>query len=130
VLVVEDNLVNQRVAGKILERFGCTVTIANDGLEAVEHFSRNTFDLILMDCQMPNLDGFGATRMIRAEEERRGTARTPILAMTANVLESDRESCLNAGMDDFLPKPVVKDKLRATLEHWLLAPTDSDASVA
>ena len=123
VLLAEDNPVNQAVAVKLLERAGHKVTLANDGREAVELFERERFDAILMDVQMPVLGGFEATRAIRAREQRRSWAyadswhATPIIALTAHAMSGDRERCLEAGMDDYLTKPLRSDKLNAILDR-------------
>ena len=119
VLVAEDNPVNQRVAVRQLQRFGVNAEIARNGAEAVEALSRADYDLVFMDVQMPEMDGFEATQAVRMRE---GTARhTPIVAMTANALAGDRERCLRAGMDDYLPKPVVEGDLARVLSRWLPA---------
>jgi signal transduction histidine kinase/DNA-binding response OmpR family regulator len=120
VLLVEDNPVNQKVAGRMLERLGCTVELAEDGRAAVERLRGARFDLIFMDCQMPVMDGFEATRAIRRAESGQGR-RVPIVAMTAHAMASDREACLAAGMDDYLAKPIRADLLRETLERWAAA---------
>ena len=104
VLVVEDNLVNQRVAAAVLQKAGHQVVLASDGESAIALLERETFDVILMDVQMPGMDGFQATRVIRESQHSRG-ARTPIIAMTAHALSGDRERCLQAGMDDYVSKP-------------------------
>jgi PAS domain S-box-containing protein len=113
VLVAEDNAVNQRVALKMLERAGCDVQLASNGREAVEAVGRERFDLVLMDCQMPELDGYQATEEIR----RRGHAELAIVAMTANAMQGDAERCIAAGMDDYLTKPVRREDLRRVLER-------------
>jgi CheY-like chemotaxis protein len=118
VLLADDNPVNQRVAARLLERMGCEVELAGDGAQAVELALREEFDVILMDCQMPSLDGYMATRAIREREGRGGRHRT-IIAMTANAMAGDREKCLDAGMDDYVTKPIRGEILRATLERWL-----------
>jgi two-component system sensor histidine kinase/response regulator len=110
VLLAEDNLVNQRVAGELLRRWGHRVHIANNGLEAVAALERDTFDLILMDLQMPRMDGLEATRLIRQSESQTG-GHVPIVAMTAHAMRSDKERCLAAGMDDYLTKPIDPDLL-------------------
>jgi len=118
VLLVEDNAVNQVVAVRMLEKMGLTVRIADDGFQALEQFQERAPDLILMDCQMPGLDGFETTRRIRGLEEG-AQRRTPILALTASALDDSREACLEAGMDDFLAKPIKPEDLRAALDRWL-----------
>mgnify|MGYP002780353467 CR=1 FL=1 len=114
VLVAEDNPVNQMVMSRLLERDGHAVVLANHGGEAVEAFDREPFDLILMDVQMPEMDGFEATRAIRQRQAALGRA-TPIVAMTAHAMTGDRERCLDAGMDDYLPKPFPLDDLARVL---------------
>jgi CheY-like chemotaxis protein len=116
ILVAEDNPVNQRVAVAMLERLGQRVEVAGNGQEAVEAVKRFAYDLVLMDVQMPELDGYEATRLIRALPERAG--RLPIIAMTANALKGDAQKCLAAGMDDYLAKPVSTDALTAMLLKW------------
>jgi len=117
VLIAEDNLVNQKVAVRTLEMLGCDAEVAENGLLAVEAMKQSEFDIILMDCQMPVLDGFAAAQQIR-ELEGEGR-RIPIVAMTANAMQGDRERCLAAGMDDYVPKPVTLTELDATLRRWL-----------
>ena len=121
VLLVEDNEVNRELAEEMLTGFGLTVAIAVNGALAVEAVRDGRFDLVLMDCQMPVMDGYDATRHIR---EDLGRAELPIIAMTANALASDRERCLACGMNDHIAKPIDIAKLRSTLAHWLgqLAP--------
>ncbi len=115
VLLAEDNMVNQKVAVRMLERFGCRVDVAGNGIEAVEMHARFGYDVIFMDWQMPEMDGVEATRRIRANARMR---RAPIIAMTANTMQGDREECLAAGMDDYLSKPFQPEKLRDILERW------------
>jgi len=114
VLVAEDNPVNQKVAVRLLERLGATVRLAGNGREALASLARAPADLVLMDCQMPELDGYQTTRAIRRGEA--GAARVPVVALTANALESERQRCLEAGMDDCLTKPVRTEDLRRVLE--------------
>jgi PAS domain S-box-containing protein len=124
VMVVEDNPVNRKVAVGMLEHLGYTVEIAVDGVEAASLFQPGVFDAILMDCQMPRMDGYDATRAIRAQET---VSHTPIIAMTASAMASDRDRCIAAGMDDFLSKPIGTEKLGATLNNWIGEPTSSAA---
>ena len=115
VLVVEDNPTNQKVIALQLQRAHCTIRLAQNGLEAVTAAMVDDFDLILMDCQMPIMDGFEATARIRES----GRPRVPIIALTANAMDGERERCLAAGMDDYLSKPVRAEVLFSKLEHWL-----------
>ncbi len=116
VLVAEDNLVNQKVAVKMLERLGVRADVAADGRKAIEMFETMPYDLILMDCHMPEVDGYTATMEIR---RRHSTRRVPIVAMTAEAMEGCRETCLDAGMDDYIAKPVKFADLSDALEKWL-----------
>jgi CheY-like chemotaxis protein/nitrogen-specific signal transduction histidine kinase len=119
ILLAEDNAVNEAVAVAMLKGFGCEVEVARDGREAVAAACRSHFDVILMDCQMPEMDGFRATRALRElEAEQSGLARTPIIALTANALEGDREHCLASGMDDYMSKPFNQVQLWDTLKRW------------
>ncbi len=117
ILLVEDNPVNQMLARKILQRLGKVVTLAKDGQQAVDLFEPGAFDLVLMDCQMPRLDGRGATREIRRIEG--GASRVPVIALTANAMAGDRETMIAAGMDDYLAKPFELVQLQKVLERWL-----------
>ena len=124
VLVVEDNPVNQKVAANMIEKLGYRVNVAANGREAVESLARIPYALVFMDCQMPEMDGFEATRIIRAQEATLQQAsgqsvHLPIIAMTANAMKEDREQCLAVGMDDFLSKPVTSKPLAAVLNRWL-----------
>ncbi|MGD9600340.1 MAG: response regulator [Gammaproteobacteria bacterium] len=116
VLLVEDNQVNQLVALAMLEETGCIVDTAADGAEALACWARGSYDLVLMDCQMPVLDGFEATRRLRTREEDEARERTRIVALTANAFAEDRARCLEAGMDDFLAKPFTREQLVAVLQ--------------
>ncbi len=120
VLVAEDNEVNQRVAMMLLKRLGCLVDVASNGVQAVEMWRLTAYDIVFMDCQMPELDGYAATAEIRRSE--RGTGRhTPIVALTANAMIGDRERCLEAGMDGHLAKPVSLDRIEAALHGLMTA---------
>jgi CheY-like chemotaxis protein len=125
VLVAEDNVVNQRVAVGLLTRRGHHVTVANNGREAVAALESRSFDVVLMDVQMPEMGGFEATARIRAREREAG-GHIRIVAMTAHAMTGDRERCLTAGMDAYLSKPIDPDTLYATLEHEP-APTPATA---
>jgi two-component system, sensor histidine kinase and response regulator len=116
ILLAEDGLVNQKVAVSLLDRRGHSVHVANNGREALEALEREPFDLVLMDIQMPELDGFETTAAIREKERRRG-GHLPIVAMTAHAMMGDRERCLDAGMDDYISKPIRADDLYATVER-------------
>ncbi|WP_374243623.1 response regulator [Zoogloea sp.] len=118
-LVVEDHPINREVAVAVLESLGCRVSVAVDGREAVNVCYRQRFDLVLMDIQMPEMDGRQATLAIRADERARGLPRMPIVALTANALREDRDACLAAGMDDYVVKPVSGEQLWAVLSRWL-----------
>ncbi len=122
VLLAEDNPVNQHVARAMLTRLGLEVTVVGDGLAATEAAAQQAFDLILMDCHMPRMDGYEASHAIREREA--GKRRIPIIALTANVMEGNRERCLEAGMDDYLAKPYSLDQLRAALARWIAIPAD------
>ena len=116
VLVVDDNAVNRKLASVVVERGGHEAVQAADGAQALEAVERKSFDVILMDVQMPIMDGFEATRRIRDLERARGAQRVPILAVTAGAFEGGRERCRRAGMDGFLAKPVSYDRLLASVE--------------
>jgi PAS domain S-box-containing protein len=119
VLLVEDNRINRTVANALLGKHGLRTAVAHDGREAVEMALANDYAAILMDCQMPELDGYEATRRIRAEE---GDRHVPIIAMTAHSMPGDRERCLAAGMDDYLSKPVRAEQLEAIVQLWMSGP--------
>ena len=119
VLVVEDNPVNQAVVKKMLEKSGLTPVTATDGSDALACLKRENFDIVLMDCQMPKMDGYQATRNLRQREAEQGLTHIPVIAMTANAMPGDRERCLEAGMDDYLAKPVKPAVLHNKLRQWL-----------
>ena len=128
VLLAEDNPVNQHVTSAMLKRLGCTYRIAEDGHAVLTEIERHSFDLILMDCHMPEMDGLEATRHIRSREaEKASDERVAIIALTANVVEGDREQCLAVGMDDYLAKPFRQAQLYEVLQRWL--PEEVVASV-
>ena len=128
VLLVEDHIVNQQLATRLLEKWGHRVTLAENGLLAVTTLARRHFDVVLMDMMMPVMDGLEATRRIRAAEREAGQPRTPIIAMTANAMQGDRENCLEAGMDDYLSKPIKTEDLRELLA--LYAPAEKRSPAA
>ncbi|MCK7500589.1 MAG: response regulator [Comamonadaceae bacterium] len=119
VLLVEDNVVNREVARVMLEPLGLSVSVAEDGAQGVEAFLAGSFEAILMDCQMPELDGLEATRRIRHWEGNGARSHVPIIALTANAVEGDRDQCLAAGMDDYLSKPFKRSDLRDVLSKWV-----------
>lgn len=118
ILVVDDNATNRRVASKMLARMGHSVDLAENGKAAIACWSRGTYDLILMDCQMPVLDGFAATAQIRLMEAEQGRARCPVVALTASVDEQDQMQCIRAGMDGFLGKPVGFEELAGAVRSY------------
>ncbi len=118
ILIVEDHPINQKVTTMYLSELGFVSHIASDGQEALEALSRNQYGLLLMDCQMPGLDGFATTKIIRQNEALTGT-RVPIIAMTANAMIGDREKCIAAGMDDYISKPIDQAQLKVMLKRWL-----------
>lgn len=119
ILLVEDNHINVVVAKGLIEMFGPSVDVANNGQEALEMLKKQQFDLIFMDCQMPVLDGYECTRSIRADESGLINHEIPIVALTANAMRGDREKCLAAGMNDYLAKPVESEMIYQKLKHWL-----------
>jgi signal transduction histidine kinase/CheY-like chemotaxis protein len=128
ILMAEDNPVNQEVGRAVLEKLGCTVVVANNGQEALELWLQEDFNLILMDCMMPDMDGYESTKRIREEEAKLGQKHIPIIALTANALEGDREYCLAAGMDDYLTKPFQTETLHALLKQHTGASNISEPS--
>ena len=119
ILLAEDNVINQRVALHLLKSLGYTADVVADGQEAVNALSITAYDLVLMDCMMPNMGGFEATGIIRDQHSGVLNHNVPVIAMTANVMKEDHDKCLEAGMDDYLPKPIKKEVLAAALEKWL-----------
>ncbi len=119
ILLADDNIINQEVGKEILKQLGCQVVLANQGLEAFQAILQHRFDLVFMDCNMPEMDGFTASRKIREYEQQQHLPRLPIIAFTADVMPTTRERCLAAGMDDYLTKPIVFNDLKKKLEDWL-----------
>ncbi|MBV8708724.1 MAG: response regulator [Acidobacteriaceae bacterium] len=115
ILMAEDNQINQRVGKLILQRAGFNIDLVSDGYEALEAHKAKPYDLILMDCQMPTMDGFEASRQIRSLNQRQPV----IVAVTANALVGERERCLSAGMDDYLSKPFQAEQLVAVVKKWM-----------
>ena len=130
ILLVEDNLINQQVALGILQIQGYSVTVVDNGRQALDAHAQGAFDVILMDCHMPEMDGFAATSAIRARERSSIGRRVPIIALTANAMARDREECLNAGMDDHLSKPFSMQTMQDMLDRWMpqAASTQSEAA--
>ena len=136
ILVVEDNLVNQKLTVRMLDKIGYRAEVATNGSEALEALAQTSYSLVLMDCQMPEMDGFEATAAIRAQEAVAASAHTanarpfhiPIVALTANAMNGDRERCLEVGMDDYVSKPINLAQLKATLERWLPHSSLTDAA--
>ena len=116
-LLVEDVLPNQVIARTMLEKMGLTVDVADDGQQAIFQFEIGKYDLILMDCRMPLVDGYQATVKIRSSEA--GKGHTPIIALTTNASQEDRELCRNSGMDDIITKPFKRADLEKCLSKWL-----------
>lgn len=119
ILIAEDNAVNHMVAAGMFEKFGCSVTPTGNGLEALHSITQRKFDLIFMDCQMPEMDGYEATRKIREYEKEYGQGRTPIVAFTANAMTGDKDKCLQSGMDDYITKPAQIKVLENILKKWV-----------
>jgi signal transduction histidine kinase/DNA-binding response OmpR family regulator len=128
VLVAEDNLINQKVAQGILKQLGYTVHLVDDGAAALDALARTDFDAVLMDCQMPVMDGYAATRQLRQHEIEAGTGHIPVIALTASAMIEDRNRCLDAGMDDYVSKPLVPDELASTLTRWTTTPSTPRAT--
>ncbi len=124
ILLVEDNETNQIIAGAMLQLMGCTVDPVLNGKKAVEAVERCSYDLVLMDCQMPEMDGYTATKEIRKLEKKFRTSALPIIALTAHAMKGDREKCLAAGMDDYLTKPFNKKQLGKVIKEWVKKKTD------
>ncbi|MDD4652671.1 MAG: response regulator, partial [Methanothrix sp.] len=119
ILVVEDNPVNQKVAQSMLNKMGLLSDVVANGLEAVNALQTISYDLVLMDCMMPLMDGFEATRAIRRQESKRQNPPIPIIAMTAFAMRGDKDKCILAGMNDFMAKPIQKKELAELLARWL-----------
>ena len=116
VLLADDNVINQLVGKEALERLGCDVTVVKNGKTALNALQSDSFEMIFMDCQMPVMDGYEATRLLRSHEN--ASNRIPVIALTANALAGDRENCMAAGMDDYLPKPFGLTELQEIINKW------------
>ena len=116
---MEDNVTNQIVAKGLLSLYGVDVEVAENGQEAIEMAKSTQFDLILMDCQMPILDGYEATKRIRQLMDAKTPADVPIIALSANAMKGEEEKCFDSGMDDYVAKPISQDKVEASLVKWL-----------
>ncbi|MCP4369289.1 MAG: response regulator, partial [Deltaproteobacteria bacterium] len=120
ILLAEDNIVNQKVVMHILEKkLGYHADIATNGKAALDYLEKMDYDLVLMDCQMPEMDGYEATQRIRDENSTVRNHKVPIIAMTANAMKGDREKCLEVGMDDYISKPIKIEKLADTIERYI-----------
>ena len=119
ILVAEDNKVNQKVIVSMLGKFQCRPDLAENGQEALDMLDQQSYDLVLMDCQMPVMDGYEATRILRGLELTQNSVRIPVVALTAHASDDEREKCLSAGMDDFMSKPIARPELAKILERWL-----------
>jgi CheY-like chemotaxis protein len=127
ILLAEDNLVNQEVTREYLKTLGCRTDVVATGLEALAALDRTSYDLVLMDCQMPEMDGLEATAMMRLREQQQNQKpRTPVIAITANAFEGERQRCLEAGMDDYISKPFNRDELQVILQRWFNRQRSSD----
>ena len=121
ILLCEDNEINMRVAAMILKKLNIEIDFAENGQEAINKFLHIKYDVILMDCMMPVLDGYEATLKIREIEAQQGLKRTPIIALTANSTKEDMEKCLDTGMDDFIGKPIKREFVEDKLRKWLIS---------
>lgn len=132
VLIVEDNIVNQKLAVRMVEKLGYQPDVVENGQEALRALETGAYAAVLMDCQMPIMDGFEATRRIREDERRHPSSAThiPIIAVTANAMPGDRERCLAAGMDEYMAKPVKLDELRAVMQRWIAVPVPDRQAIA
>ena len=130
ILLAEDNVINQKVALSMLGKMGYQADVVPDGREAVRALEQINYDLVFMDCMMPEMDGLEATAAIRDQTSSVLNHKVPIVAMTANAMTNDREACLAAGMNDYLAKPVRKDELARVLEEWLRKDTSEESPVS
>ncbi|MBU1023585.1 response regulator, partial [bacterium] len=124
ILLAEDNKTNQKVATTLLTKLGFKVDAVENGVECINILSKQNYDVVLMDCQMPEMDGYETTRHIRGKDSTVLNHDIPIIAMTANAMQGDREKCINAGMDDYVPKPINPGDLKKALKKWLEQPCD------
>lgn len=117
ILIAEDNLINQKVIERMVQKLGYRANLVANGRAAIEALSQSAYGLVFMDCQMPEMDGFEACREIRKRES--GVSHIPIVAITANAMKGDRERCLEAGMDDYVSKPFKQDDLKNVIQKWI-----------
>lgn len=135
-LLAEDNAINSKLAVRLLKKLGCEVDVAGTGNEALTLLKTTSYDIVFMDCQMPEMDGFEATRAARRWEQQQtnGTAtpgrRLPIIALTANAMQGDRERCIEVGMDDYVTKPIDPKDLKRILDTWTQRPAATVTSLA
>jgi CheY-like chemotaxis protein len=115
--VVEDNIVNQKLATALLKKMSINCDLANNGVEALQQLAEKPYDLVFMDCQMPLMDGYEATRVLRSSDSI--NAKIPVIALTANVMKGDQQACFDAGMDDYLAKPIDRSLLVKKCQYWL-----------
>jgi CheY-like chemotaxis protein len=120
ILLAEDNIVNQKVATKFIGKLGYNVDVVSNGKEAVAALSKEKYDIVFMDCQMPEMDGYDASGMIRNADSPVLDHLVPIIAMTANAMKGDREKCIKAGMNDYLAKPIKPQHLSDMLDKWIM----------
>jgi two-component system, sensor histidine kinase and response regulator len=120
ILLVDDNVINQKIALKIVDKMGYRADVAQNGQEAIEALNQVAYNLVFMDCQMPILDGYEATRIIRNETSSTINPKVPIVAMTAHAMKGAKEECMAAGMDDYISKPITPDTIAEMIRKWIV----------